>query len=93
VRARHLAEAALPGLGEPDAKARRSAGSSRRSTSPSFSSWSTMPVTLPPVTISRRESSFIFEALAMALELRHQVKARQRGGEVACVAARAPASR
>src|SRR5207302_472767 len=40
-------------------KARRSAGSSSRSTSPSFSSWSTMAVTLPPVTISRRESSFI----------------------------------
>src|SRR4051812_24428590 len=41
-------------------KARRSAGSSSRSTRPSFSSWSTIAVTLPPVTISMRESSFIF---------------------------------
>ena len=40
--------------------ARRSPGSSKRSTRPSFSSWSTIAVTLPPVTISRRESSFIF---------------------------------
>src|SRR5882672_3966992 len=40
--------------------ARRSPGSSKRSTSPSFSSWSTMAVILPPVTISRRERAFIF---------------------------------
>ena len=35
-------------------------GSSSRSTSPSFSSWSTIAVMLPPVTISMRESAFIF---------------------------------
>src|SRR6266705_2238511 len=40
-------------------KARRSPGSGRRSTSLSFTNWSTMPVTLPPVTIRWCESSFI----------------------------------
>src|SRR5437773_1753796 len=40
-------------------KARRSPGSGRRSTSLSFTSWSTMPVTFPPVTIRWCESSFI----------------------------------
>src|SRR6187549_3502074 len=40
--------------------ARRSPSTSTRSTRPSATSWSVMPVTLPPVTIMRRDSSFIF---------------------------------
>ena len=41
-----------------------------------------MPVTLPPLTIMRRDSSFIFRPSRGALELRHQVEARQRGREL-----------
>ena len=83
VRARHLGEglARRRGSGGCGRRAGRPA-SSRRSTRPSFSSWSTMAVTLPPVTISMRESSFIFRPAGMALELRHQVEARQRGAEL-----------
>ena len=41
-----------------------------------------MPVTLPPVTIMRCDSSLIFRPCGRALELRHQVEARQGGLEV-----------
>ena len=61
--------------------ARRSPGTRRRSTSPSPTSWSVRPVTLPPVTISRRDSSLILRPAGCALELRHQVEARQRHRE------------
>src|SRR6266700_2723056 len=58
------ARAILPNASSParvrrTRKARRSPGSGRRSTSLSLTSWSTMPVTFPPVTIRWCESSFI----------------------------------
>jgi hypothetical protein len=63
-------------------KARRSL-SGVRSTSSSRTSWSTMPVTLPPVTIMRRESSFIFNPSG----LRSSWDIRSKRGSVASGAA------
>ena len=42
-----------------------------------------MPVTLPPVTIRRARQLAHLQPVGIALELRHQVEARQRGVELA----------
>ena len=64
-------------------KARRSAGSSRRSTRPSFSSWSTIAGDVAAGHHQQARQLVHLQPVGMALELRHQVEARQRGAEAA----------
>ena len=79
---RHRVEGALARGRQPDELRAPVAGNRAPLDQPfGDQSWSVMPVTLPPVTISRRDSSPILRPSRIALELRHEVEARQRGRE------------